>query len=190
MNNKIICDASSLISLAENNMIELLARYNTDFLIPESVKKEIITQPMHTKRFKLKAIILKDVIDRGMVKIISKDKAIDFETKKINDLANRLLEHRGHFVKIMHEGEAQAIGALSVMKENTFMVDERTTRHLIEDPKKILQYMQGRTKYKLKMNDKALEELQEKLININVIRSSEVVANAYEKGLLPRFGII
>ena len=32
---------------------------------------------------------------------------------------------------------------------------------------------------------RALEELQKKLIGINVIRSAEVVANAYEKDLLP-----
>ena len=183
--NKIICDAGPLISLADNCAIDLLQKFNNKFLIPEAVKKEIITNPLNTRRFELKAIILDEVIKKGEIKVIKQTKEIEKQANEVITLSNNLLKVQGKNIKIVHKGEADAIGALIALKEKNFLIDERTTRHLIEDPEKVQEYMQSKTKYKVQLNQNILEELKKKLKGIQVIRSAEIIANAYEKGILP-----
>jgi len=185
MKKKIICDSGPLISLANNCAINLLQKFNNEFLIPEGVKKEIVTNPMGTKRFELKAIILNQAIESGEIKVIKQTEKMKKEAQEVIRLSNNLLRVHGKKIKIVHEGEADAIGSLIVMNEKNFLIDERTTRHLIEDPEKVREYMQSKTKYKIQLNENILEELQKKLKGIQVIRSAELIANAYEKGILP-----
>ncbi len=185
MAEKIICDAGPLISLADNCAINLLSKFNNNFYITKSVEKEIVNHPMDTKRFKLKAIMLKEAIQKGEIKRIEETSKMQQEAREVIELANNLLHVQGKAIKIVHEGEASAIGALIALNEKNLLIDERTTRHLIEDPEKVKEYMQSKTKYKIKMNENVLRELQKKFKGIKVIRSSELIANAYEKNLLP-----
>ncbi len=182
---KIICDSGPLISLSNNCAIDLLRKFKNEFVIPEGVKREIVNNPMNTRRFELKAIILQEAIQKGEIKVVNQTRQMQQEAREVINLANNLLKIKEKPIKILHEGEADAIGLMIAWNEKNFLIDERTTRHLIEDPEKVRDYMQSKTKYKVKMNETVLEQLRKKLKGIKVIRSAEIVANAYEKGILP-----
>ena len=182
---KIICDSGPLISLSNNCAINLLEKFKNEFVVPEGVKREIVNNPMNTRRFELKAIMLQEAIQKGEIKVAKQTRQMQQEAREVISLSNSLLKIKEKPIKIVHEGEADAIGLMLAWNEKNFLIDERTTRHLIEDPEKVRDYMQSKTKYKVKMNETVLEQLRKKLKGIKVIRSAELIANAYEKGILP-----
>ena len=87
-------------------------------------------------------------------------------------------------VRIIHNGEAECIALYKLIEADAFLVDERTTRHLIEAPEKLHEYMQSRLSRKIDVNMRAIELSKKVIGKMNVIRSSEVLAFAYENGLL------
>jgi predicted nucleic acid-binding protein len=185
---RIVCDSSSLVSLSDNCFLFLLEDLkDTEFLIPAGVKQEIIDKPITSKRFELSAIRLNRLVAQGRLKVFSDPDVLHY-SKRITDLANSLLMYGNDYVKIMHEGEAETIGCLKVLKENALLIDERTTRQLIEGPDQLKKYMEARTGYNLKVNENSKRELEKELSGIRVIRSVELLAYAYEKGLLEKFG--
>jgi predicted nucleic acid-binding protein len=184
---RIPCDSSSLISLSDNCVLRLLEGLGHKFVIPKRIKMEVFDNPLSTKRFKLKALQINSYIKKGVIEVIEDPFIYDY-AQKITDLANSLLSYHGSNVKIIHQGEAEVIACLKVLKENTILLDERTTRHLIEDPDQLKKYMQSRTNLILEMDEQVKKALAKELSNVNVIRSAEVFAYAYEKGLMPQYG--
>jgi predicted nucleic acid-binding protein len=179
----VLCDSSSLISLADNCFLPLLERVGGKFLVSRSVKHETVDRPMITKRFSLPAMRINSYISAGIIQLYDGPGIADY-SKKITDLANSLLEYKGKRVKIIHEGEASSIACLKVMGEDTLMIDERTARQLIEAPEFLRDYIGSRTKHRLVINDSVLDELRREIGGITVIRSAELLAYAYDKGYL------
>ncbi|MFH0986999.1 MAG: hypothetical protein V1911_03015, partial [Candidatus Micrarchaeota archaeon] len=71
MKKIIICDSSSLISLASNCMLWLLDK-NADrcrFVVSGAVLNEIINYPLTTKRFKYSAVRIRNAVDRGVIEV-------------------------------------------------------------------------------------------------------------------------
>lgn len=181
---KIICDASPLISLSDNCMLGIIEKFeNVEFFIPQGVKKEIVDTPLHIRRFELKAIFMEKFIKSKVLKIFDDPKIIKYGDY-YTDLANKLFRYKNKNIKILQKGEAQSLGCLKTLKDKNLMVDERTTRHMIENIDLLQKYMEDRMGIGLDLNKEAKEELEEDLRDINVIRSSEILAYAYEKGLL------
>ena len=182
---KIVCDASSIISISDNCLLSVLDQMHDkmQLVISKRVKEELIDKPLKTHRFALKALILRKFLNNGMMEVYDKAEINDY-AKRITDLANSLLSYKKRQLMILHRGEAESLACLKSLGENTLLVDERTTRHLIEDPELLQKYMENITQHRLNMNNEVLDELQKELKGINVIRSSELLAYAYEKGML------
>ncbi len=181
----LVWDSSSLISLGDNclnKVVEKLAEEHKLF-ITRGVVAEIVEHPFHTKLFKYKALLLKHLIDEGVLRIVD-DGEVQRKADELINLTNSLMEYKGKRVKIVQRGEAEAMAAYKLLKADALFVDERTTRHLIEDPVKVRDYMQNRTGYKVSMDKDVLREIKIELSDINVLRSTEVIAFAYEKGWL------
>ncbi|NYZ79928.1 hypothetical protein H0N95_01605 [Candidatus Micrarchaeota archaeon] len=186
--SRIVCDSSSLISMSENCILCVLKSMNKEFIIPPGVELEVVNNPIHSKRFQLKAIQLKSLIAGGAVKVVT-DARLAEETARIGGLANRLLEINRRPVKIMHEGEIESIALYKLTDADALMIDERTARHLIESPEKVRDYMQSRLGRRVDINKKVLGEIQKELKSVSVIRSSELLAFAYENGTLAKCGM-
>jgi hypothetical protein len=185
---KIVCDSSSLISLTDNCLLFVLRElHGVEYYIPKGVEQEIVAYPMRTKRFELPAIRLKQLITDGTVSVYDHPSIYEY-SKRVADLANRLFSYKKKFVKIIHEGEAQSLGCMNALGSNVLLTDERTVRHLIENPEQLKQYMESRTRYKLHMDEPVLRQISKEMRGFEVIRSSELVAYAYDRGLLERFG--
>ncbi|MBS3060861.1 MAG: hypothetical protein J4432_05140 [DPANN group archaeon] len=187
--NTIVCDASSLISLSDNCLFKVLLGLskNVEFIIPPGVLGEIIENPMHSKRFELKAIMMKDYLTSGAIKV-SNNKGIQDKTERIINVSNQLLMHKKRPIKIIHQGEAEAIACLQDRDLRYLLIDERTTRLLIEDTDQLKDYIENRTGLKLTVNEKSRRELEPYITGINVVRSAELLAYAHEQGLLEEYG--
>ncbi|MFW5902369.1 MAG: hypothetical protein ACOCTT_00600 [archaeon] len=188
--NRIICDSSSLISLGNICALGILPyleeKHNIEFIIPKSIEDEIVKKPMNTKKFKLKAIKFKELIKQNTLQVESIEKAKK-ESKEIIKISNNLLLSKKEQkpIEIIHEGEARTISLLNTLNISNLLIDERTTRLLIEDIEKLRRYIESQSKIKIDIDKEKKREIKKKTKNLNVIRSSEIIAIAYEEGYFP-----
>jgi len=184
---EIVCDSSSLISMSDNCLLWLLPNFKADFLIPAEVKREIVDRPLKTAKFEFKAMRLSRAIGAGAIKVMEAG-GVSERGKRIIELSNSIFSYGNHNVKIVHGGEAESIALMEKKGIQTLLIDERTTRLLIEDRNALRKYIEHRTGFHLKVNHKIERQLADELEGLTVIRSSELLAWAYEHGLLDRYG--
>lgn len=181
---KIVCDSSSIISLSDNCLLDLLPKFNVEFIVPKGVEKELVERPLHVNEFEFKALRLREAINEGMIKVEDVP-GVHERAEEILEEANSLFQPR---VKILHEGEAECLALMELVGAKTLLVDERTTRLIVEDPVGLGKFIQNRTSFKVRMSEEKALKLHDRFSSFSVIRSSEVVAVAYEKGLLDKYG--
>lgn len=182
--SKIVCDSSSLISLSNNCISGVIPffseKHDTEFIIPKGVKKEIIDKPLQTKRYKFIGLKMKGLVEEGYLEILEDETVKDY-TDRFLELGNSLLvpEDREP-IEVIHRGETEAIGLLKHLGTNNLLIDERTTRLLIEDIDILKDYISTETKEEIKINEETKEKIELETKDIDVIRSSELVSRAYE----------
>ena len=142
--------------------------------------------PMKVKKFKLEAIKVKSLLDKGVFKMSTNfvsDSELLRERNRIMKLANGVFMtvKTGEKIQIIQEGEADCLAFSNLCKgDNLLVVDERTTRMLFEAPKELKELMER----KLHSNLDANFNLILNLGNYKFIRSAELVFIAYKKGLV------
>tara|TARA_Y100000310_G_C20666913_1_gene808082 strand:+ start:570 stop:1229 length:660 start_codon:yes stop_codon:yes gene_type:complete len=183
----LVFDASTIISLAMNNLLWLLKplrkQFQGEFYISESVKKEIIDRPLKSKRFKLEALQVRNVFEAGDLKVNS-----DFSMDEIGNLVNTMFKARKRAIKIMHDGEIGALVLARNVKSAALVVDERTTRMLIENPESLAGVLAKKMHTKVTVDFRKLDKFKEWLGDLKVLRSIELGIVAYELGLLDKYG--
>lgn len=189
----IICDSSSIITLAENCLLFLLenfSRNGTRFYIPVGVRKEIIDVPLSTRRFKFEAIKAMETVDRGWLNVIDlpeKHEEVRQKANKIMECANSLFVVKNRPMRVLQYGEAEALALAKILGIDTILIDEKTTRLLIEDPQVMRHNIEGKVEEKVEVHDDSLKRLLQEIEGLRVIRSVEMVMVAFERGYLDRF---
>lgn len=185
-----VFDAGPLISLAMNNLLWLLEplkkEFKGEFHISAAVKKEVVDKPLSTKRFKFEAIQIQRYISSGVLKVL-KNEATKEKTVKMLDLANHCFSAKGNPIRIVHYGEMASLVAALSLNASAVVIDERTTRKLIEEPEKLAEIMKKRLHTSIETNKESLQTIMNEIKGIRVIRSVELVTIAYEKGLFEGF---
>lgn len=181
----IIFDAGVIINLSLNNILwilpELKKNYDGDFLIPKAVEGEIITKPLSKKRFKLEAIqVYKQVSNKTLT--ITNNKSIISLIKKIDQIANSTYTSKGQPIKVVHEGEIEAL-ALAIHHKGTLAIDERAMRELVENPRGLQQHLKRKLHRDVHIDRNKAKELKALAKNVKIIRSTELVTVAFELGL-------
>jgi len=186
----IIFDTGPIISLATNNLLwileELKKKYDGEFYITDPVKKEIIDKPFEGRRFKFEAMQVFRLISNGTLKIIELND-IKKKTDLICDTANRIFKAHNHEMRIMHYAEASTLAAAMQYSADAVVIDERTTRLLIESPKKVGERLEFKLHTKIDTDQNALDQIAKEIDELKVIRSVELVIIAYEYGFLDKF---
>ncbi|MCP3684881.1 MAG: hypothetical protein GY861_19640 [bacterium] len=186
----LIFDSGPLISLTMNNLLWLLEpmkkSFGGEFYVTESVKKELVDKPLSTKRFKFEALQIQRYISNGIIKVIKNEETKE-ETVNLLDLANKCIMAKGNFVDIVHYGEIACLAAALKFNASAVVIDERTTRKLIESPNKLVKLMGNRLHTDVTVNRANLKKVRDKIKGIKVIRSIEIVTVAYEKGLFHQY---
>ena len=185
----LIFDAGPIISLTMNGLLPILEKlknvFDGEFILTPSVKSEIIDRPMKIKKYKLEAIQIKNLLDKGIFKLSSEvisDNRLDAEIKKILKITNGVLKtsQTGEKIKIIHEGEAACLAFSNLCGvENVIVIDERTTRLLTEAPHNLEKLMERKLHIELDSNIALLNNLK----RYKFIRSAELLYIAYKKDL-------
>lgn len=187
----LVFDTSSIISLSLNNLLWTLRllkkNFKGEFYIPDAVKGELIDVPIQGKKYKLEAMqVSRDIID-GVLKVGEK-----IETDKFLKLINSIYTSKkkteaknpGGEIQILQKGEVEALLLVVKLKADALVVDERTTRLLLEDPEKLKGILEKKLHTEIDINYNSLNKFKIQVGIINVIRSTELMMVALEKGLL------
>jgi len=185
---KAVMDSSSLISISETCLMDvfgnLVEKTGADFFIPKTVEEESVLRPLKIKRFELNALRIKKAIQKKWIKVAGVDSTTRGEMNLIASIANNVFFSNEKAIKLIQAGEAEALALLKNLGANLLVVDERTTRMLIEKPMALKEFMERRQGIKIKVNEKNLGKFQEMFKGIAIVRSVELIALAFERGLV------
>ncbi|MDI6737141.1 MAG: hypothetical protein QME12_01335 [Nanoarchaeota archaeon] len=187
----IVFDTSAIISLASNSLLwalgDLRKQFKGHFYIPGSVKAEIIDTPLQSKRFKLEAMQVLSEVAKGNIEIFDHSEEVQSEISNLSATANSIFMARGNYIKIAHTGELGAIAIARILDSDAVVIDERTTRILIEEPQRLADLLESKLHTPITINRENLRRFQNKVDGLFVLRSSELGVIAYEMGLFDRY---
>jgi predicted nucleic acid-binding protein len=184
MRNRVICDSSSLISMSMNCMLPVVTELseNADFIITPTVYDEIITNPQRAGHHRMGPLQFKALCDNGILKTEKPDNA---EVQAILDLSNNIYYAKHRSLNIIQRGEAEALSLAN--GGDVLLMDERTLRYMIESPRDLLGLLQHRMRRGITMKRERREAFEKYCKGVSIIRSSEILAVAYEKGILEKY---
>ncbi|MBL7051779.1 MAG: hypothetical protein ISS01_01690 [Nanoarchaeota archaeon] len=187
----LIFDSSSLITIAMNNLIWILEplkkKFKGEFCISASVRNEILDVPLQGKKFKLEAMQLRSEVQKKVLCL--REDVSSEELLKVQRIANKIFHARGKPMKVLHEGEIGALLLVKKLNADALVVDERSTRMLIESPRDLAKILQNKMHTPVKIDEKALKQFQELFKDVKIIRSVELGLVAYEMGLFDKYAI-
>jgi hypothetical protein len=189
-NNSMICDSSSLISLAQSCFLDVIPFLNQrmygNFIYPKMVRVESIERPISAKYHALRALRLREYEENGIIKFLDVD--VDKETKEIMSMSNNIFETKNKAIHLVDAGEAAQIALARKLNINTLVIDERTTRTLLEAPMKLKEHLERESRKPVNINQKLFNSFLDKVGRFNIIRSSELIILAYEFGYFDKYG--
>ena len=185
----LVFDSSSLISITANNLLNVLAKlknyYHGEFFITREVKNEIINNPLNIRRFKLEAIELANFFANNYLKFYEND--ISNKTNYLLTLANSIYKAGDDYIEILHKGEVESLALCSLVDAGALVVDERTTRLLIEDPLRLKHLLENKLHIKITLDKSNLLYFKKETKKIKIVRSSELMIMAFELGLFENY---
>ncbi len=186
----LVFDTGPLISLTVNNLLSTLEKlkdsYTGKFVIPESVKDELVDEPLKTKKFMFEAMQVQRLISTGVLEVVE-----DNDTKELTlellRLANNSFAAKGKAVQLVQYGEMASIAAAKLLDAEALVMDERITRELVEHPKHLADLMEKRLHTTIIMDNNNISLLQRYVSKTKILRSVELASIAFESGLLDRY---
>ncbi|MBR9690449.1 hypothetical protein GOV08_02080 [Candidatus Woesearchaeota archaeon] len=187
--SSIIFDTGPIISLAMNNLLFILEKlensFNGDFFITPAVKDEAIEKPLNSKKFEFEAIRVMKLLQAGVLKIYPND--VHNKAQDLLSIANKIFIARGNYINIVHYGEMEVVAAAIDAKADAIIIDERTTRTLIENPMKVKERLSRKLHTGITVDDGNLDEFKKLVGPLKILRSFELTVMAYEKGFLDEY---
>lgn len=180
-------DTGPVISLVTNNLLWILEplkkHYGGEFFITPAVKRELIDKAFMTRRFEFEALQVSQMLSKGVLKIRE-----NAQIRKLKDrllgLANHSYKAHGKWLKIVSDAEIEVLAADAVLDSDVCVIDERTARFLLENASRLKELFEKRLYCKVFMDKKSIQEFQDILKDVQVIRSTELVTVSYRLGLL------
>lgn len=180
----LICDASSLISITDSCFVHALyilkKSFRGQFIIPPSVRYECVEHPRQNRMHAIYALRLARAIRDGVVSVVpTRDR---HTTQQLLELANNSFFVEGKPLILLHEGETECLALAIETGVRDLLVDERTTRALIESPDDFSAHLRQEFGGRLKVRSENLETFLSLCHSLRFYRSSEMLLLAYEKG--------
>ncbi|MFH1439999.1 MAG: hypothetical protein ABIG89_05505 [Candidatus Woesearchaeota archaeon] len=186
----LIFDTGPIISLTLNNLLWILEplkkKFSGEFFITPGVYDELIEKPLKTKKYKFEALQILPYISKGVLNVLDEDK-IRLITANLLDKVNTTFKANGNWIRIIHQGETEVLASALHLGSTNVVIDERTSRKLIEDPDSIASTLSNKLHTKIDINQENLGYIKKELSCLKVIRSTELAVVAYKMGLLDRY---
>jgi len=188
----IIFDAGGLISLSMNGLLDELQKlkgiFNGDFLITEQVESEVIGKPIKIKYFEFEALRIQQLIEEKVLKRADSygvsNSLIKSKTEEIMNIANGLFMSSNNKMNIMQLGEASCLALSKILSEkgieNVIVLDERTTRMLVEKPENLKELLERKLHTNIALVKKDFNYFK----GFKIIRSAELMYVAWKKNLI------
>lgn len=175
-------DSGPIISLTTNGLLwilpELKKRFGGEFFITDDVRKELVVRPLEIKRFEFEAVQVSRFIDDGVLSVVESE-----NVSNMVRLANECFSYKGKSIKVAQDAEIEIL-ALAKSKGCAAVIDERTVRLLVEDPRNLELLLRKRLNCPVEMNLKIVREFQSFVKDVPIIRSAELVGVAFKIGIL------
>ncbi|MEM1988270.1 MAG: hypothetical protein QXS41_00275 [Candidatus Woesearchaeota archaeon] len=183
--SNIVLDSGPIISLTSSNLLFILKEFHekmdVNFIIPESVKFEVVDRAFQNKVYITEALEVLKYVNDEIIQV-EKHENIRILMELILTLSNNLFYSEDKPIQILHEGEAEVF-ALSLYKNvNVLVIDEVPARMLIEDIEGLKNHLENKLHSKIRINEENKQIIEEKFKDRFCIRSSELVVYAYELG--------
>jgi hypothetical protein len=187
----IIFDASTLISISMNGLIDELRNlkkiFDGYFIITNSVKEEVIDNPLKINKFKLEALVTNSLIEDKILELPSvfgiSDKDVVKKSEELLNNANSAFEQGDRTIHILDKGETSCVALSKILTEkgikNLVAVDERTMRILCEKPENLKKLLEKKLHTRIELNKEKTKMFQ----GIKIVRSSELIYFANKKDL-------
>jgi hypothetical protein len=190
MGKTIVFDSGPIISLTMNSLLWIIEplqkRYGGDFMITSGGYSELIEKPLSTKKYKFEALQILPHITNGVIKV-SQSREVYTKANELFELANNCFMAHGSWIKIVHIAEMEALAEALLNNADAIVIDERTTRTLIESPELLKTILEKKLHTEIKINDSNFKKLKQEIGKLFVLRSFELVAMAFELGLLNKY---
>ncbi|MBI4451752.1 hypothetical protein HY642_07295 [Candidatus Woesearchaeota archaeon] len=187
---QLLFDAGPVISLTTNNLLWVLEplrdRFKGEFAITQGVREELVKRPLQTRKFKFEALQVEQLIETGILKVIESE-VVQSRGRILGDLANRSFWVRNTPYRIVQTGEMETLAAAKDPDAAGVVVDERITRMLIEEPRKLPKLFSKRLHSQVRIDENSLREFAAVTKGTKLIRSAELLAVAYELGILDKY---
>lgn len=189
MEKTLVLDSSALISLSETCNAAALAfvkeRCGVRLLAPESVFKETVETPSRIRKYGFSALRIKRLFDGGVVEAKKTDGAF---VEELLSISNSLFSVGGRPLKLIQEGEAACVALMKQQGAKFLAIDEKTLRLLVEAPLKLRRLLQEEYEQEIEADGRRLANWRQRVFGIRVVRSSEILTVAAEKGFFKGFG--
>ncbi len=183
----VVCDASSLIALTDTGLLGALvmieSKMKGNLLITKGVIDESVNTPIKRPEYAFSAIRIKRALKSGLFEIID----YDLNTyDRILRATNNMFYTDRPFHLVNH-GEAEMLAAALDNRINYVLMDERTTRMLIESPLELKKHLENEFRIRINVNQEFFDDFKRLTDGIKVIRSTEILAIAKEHGYFHKF---
>lgn len=188
----IIFDAGALISLSTNGLLDELQKlkeiFSGDFLLTEQVKDEVIDNPIKMRYYEFEALKVQQLLEGGVLRMADSygvsNSLINSKTEEILNMANGFFMNSNNKVNIMQLGEASCLALSRILSEkaidNVIVIDERTTRMLVEKPENLKELLERKLHTKMVLVKKDFKYFE----GFKIIRSAELMYVAWKKNLI------
>ncbi|GIU68232.1 MAG: hypothetical protein KatS3mg001_082 [Candidatus Pacearchaeota archaeon] len=188
----LIFDSGALISLSMAGLLDILKDikkiFNGKFLVTREVKNEILDEPIKNKKFELEALRMKNLFDLKVLELPSvlnlNEKEISEYAIEIMELANTSFKGDNKDIHLLDIGECSCLALSNILTKNgiknLLVIDERTTRMLVESHENLRFFLERKLHVKITINHANVGFFK----NFKVIRSTELIYVAYKKGLI------
>jgi hypothetical protein len=161
---------------------ELKSHFGGKFCITPAVKKELVERPLSIKRFEFEALQVEKLINDGILEVYPKvPKNI---SSQLISLANNTFSANSHNIDVVQSGELESVSCVLDTEAEGVVMDERTLRLLIEDGKELKSLLERRFNSEIEADQGNIRKFMQLTKKIKVIRSVELVAAAFQLGIL------
>ncbi|MHA2296770.1 MAG: hypothetical protein ACXAEU_03165 [Candidatus Hodarchaeales archaeon] len=190
-NHVFVLDSSTIISLVSTSLHSILKQFRDEhsvqFMTGNIVIHETVEQGLNTKTHRLNSLQILDLVETGIIDVID---TRNNQLKELMKIVNELYSVNDHPITIFHEGEAECLLVANMMHSNAILIDERTTRLLIEKPKSLRDLLRAKLHSPIKLNKEKLALFQRKYYKQSrptLIRSAELAVFSFEHGMLKNY---
>ncbi|MBI4149017.1 hypothetical protein HY491_01085 [Candidatus Woesearchaeota archaeon] len=185
----LVFDAGPIISLTMNNLLwllpELQKRFQGKFIISAAVEHELVEKPLQTKRFEFEGFQVTEYISNKTLEV--SHEVAEEKTLHLLSIANSCFQANGQDLRIVQFAEMETLLLAKMIGADAAAIDERTTRLLIEDPKKLHYILEHKLHQKVTMQKGSLRDFHRHVGSVKIIRSVEMGYAAYRLGMLDRY---